>query len=444
MKRVLLMDDDIVQRTMLRHYFAGEGWETFEAADGTGGLTLARAHKPDLVICDVTIPGSSGIQVCQSIRAEHPASRTRIVILTNSNRAGERDSALTAGADAILTKPLAPADLPALLNGRTHNRTSSEPPFVKLNGEGHGSNKDTFLRFWGVRGSIPTPGPQTVQIGGNTSCVELRTDGELIVLDAGTGIRSLGLELNEEFKGGALDLTLLVTHTHWDHIQGFPFFAAAYNPKNSIRVLAYEGTKKGLEATFKSQMESPYFPITMQQMPSNIAIVELKEMEFTIGKVLVKATFTNHPGVCAAYRLFTSGGSIVYMPDNELFRRQREGDKQCVETQAYAARRDDEFREFLQDADVLIIDCQFDAIEYPRFVGWGHSCVEDSVRLAISAKVKKFFLFHHDPNHNDAKVLEMVERARELVREAGSTMEVEAAREGLALRLAARHANAGA
>ena len=106
-----------------------------------------------------------------------------------------------------------------------------------------------FVRFWGVRGSIPSPGPSTVQIGGNTSCVEVRADGELIVLDAGTGIRSLGLHLNQEFNDQPVNLTLLITHTHWDHIQGFPFFAPAYNPKNSMRVLAYEGTRKGLETT---------------------------------------------------------------------------------------------------------------------------------------------------------------------------------------------------
>src|SRR5262245_39686438 len=135
---------------------------------------------------------------------------------------------------------------------------------------------DLHLRFWGVRGSIPTPGPSTVHYGGNTSCVELRVDGQIIILDAGTGIRALGLALAEEFQDRPIDLTLLVSHTHWDHIQGFPFFPVAYDPKNTIRVLAFEGARKSLEATLSSQMESSYFPISMREMPGNITIEELK------------------------------------------------------------------------------------------------------------------------------------------------------------------------
>lgn len=441
MKCVLLMDDDLVWRTMLRQFFKAQGWRTIEATNGEEGLNLARECKPDLVICDLLMPRFNGIQVCRIIKSEKgDFPHTRIFIVTSSGYDMDRLSALEAGADLFLTKPVTPEQLLKALNGSA--RQDSVPPARDNAALPQARVQETgaLIRFWGVRGSIPAPGPATVAIGGNTSCVELRADGELIVLDAGTGIRPLGLELSKEFQGQALDFTLLITHTHWDHIQGFPFFASAYNPKNTIRVLAYEGTKKGLEHTFQSQMESPYFPITMHQMPSNISIEELKEMEFKIRKVRVKATFTNHPGVCAAYRLFTSGGSIVYMPDNELFQGQLANGSDNPERQAYAARRDEEFREFLRDADVLMIDSQFDAQEYPRYVGWGHSSVEDSVRLAISANVRKYFLFHHDPTHNDQKILSMVERARELVRQAGSNMEVEAACEGMEIHLPARKA----
>src|SRR5881396_4165249 len=125
----------------------------------------------------------------------------------------------------------------------------------------------TRLKFWGVRGSIPTPGPSTVQYGGNTSCVEIRADGEIIILDAGSGIRRLGLALAQEFKDQSLNLTLLITHTHWDHIQGFPFFVPAYDPQNKLRILGYEGAKKGLYSTLTHQMESPYFPVSLQHVP---------------------------------------------------------------------------------------------------------------------------------------------------------------------------------
>src|SRR5881628_759479 len=130
----------------------------------------------------------------------------------------------------------------------------------------------TRLRFWGVRGSIPTPGPTTVEYGGNTSCVEVRADGQIIILDAGTGLRLLGRELLSEFDNQSLELTLLLTHTHWDHIQGLPFFLPAYEPQNHLRILGYEGARHGLENVLASQMESPVFPVDLRQLPANLQI----------------------------------------------------------------------------------------------------------------------------------------------------------------------------
>ncbi len=277
------------------------------------------------------------------------------------------------------------------------------------------------ITFWGVRGSVPTPGPATVRYGGNTSCVEVRADGQIIVLDAGTGIRALGLELAREFKGEPIDMTLLITHTHWDHIQGFPFFLPAYQPKNTIRVLGYEGARKGLGSTLAGQMESPYFPIALQQMPGNVVIEELQGFSFQLGPIHATASTVNHPGIAVGYRLATSGGSVAYLPDNEPFHESGSDQKQ-VDLQ------NQKLIDFIADADVLIIDSQYEAEEYRHHVGWGHGCVDDVVRLAILARVKRLYLFHHDPDHDDARIDAMLARARKQAH--GSGTEVFAATEG--------------
>ena len=155
-----------------------------------------------------------------------------------------------------------------------------------------------------MRGSIATPGPTTVRYGGNSSCVEVRNGDDVIILDAGTGL-GVGQSLLKEFENKPLNLTLLLTHTHWDHIQGLPFFGPIYNPRCRLRILGCEGARKGLVAALTGQMESTYFPVPFDKLPSNIEIEELKDFNFAIGSVLVRAQRANHPGVCVGYRLFS-------------------------------------------------------------------------------------------------------------------------------------------
>src|SRR5215470_12086495 len=163
------------------------------------------------------------------------------------------------------------------------------------------------IKFWGVRGSIPTPGPTTLEYGGNTSCIEVRAGGQIVILDAGTGLRLLGRELLAEFGDKPLSLTLLLTHTHWDHIQGLPFFLPVYQSNNHLRILGYEGARLGLETVLSSQMESPFFPIGLKEVPANIQIEELKDWEFALGEFKAQACYACHPGFCVGYRLSVSG-----------------------------------------------------------------------------------------------------------------------------------------
>ena len=270
-----------------------------------------------------------------------------------------------------------------------------------------------------MRGSIPTPGPGTVRYGGNTTCIEIRSGSDIVILDAGTGLRCLGQALLTEFKKTPLTLTLLISHTHWDHIQGLPFFAPIYEPRCRLRILGGRGARKSLVNALTGQMESTYFPVPFAELPSNIEIEELKDLNFAVGNLLVRAQRANHPGVCAGYRLFAPDGLICFFPDTEP----RPGGE------------DREMLDFIRDADVLILDSQYDRAEYRRHTGWGHGCVDDSVALALKAGVKKLVLFHHDPGHDDKKIDTLVKHARALVKKKKGKLSVEAACEGRLIRL---------
>lgn len=430
MKAALIIDDDAVLRAYIAQVLTQEGWRIFEAEDGEAGINLARQHRPEVVLCDLLMPRCNGYQVCRSIRSENSLRHTKIIVTSGRAYATDRLNALEAGADEYLVKPVLPADLQQMLRRISGN---GSPAGAAPSTPAASAPQPVKVKFWGVRGSIPTPGPSTLFYGGNTSCVEVRADGEIIILDAGSGIRPCGLQLKKEFSTQPLNLTLLLTHTHWDHIQGFPFFLPAYSPKDRLRILGYEGARQGLGKTLSAQMESPYFPIGLEEVPANIEIEEQKEMEFTVGRIKVRAWFANHPGICVGYRLETSAGSVVFLPDNEPFQRMRAkaAGHAAPGSVEFGRQEDEKLLEFIANADVLIIDSQYDAAEYESHIGWGHACVDDVAALASQARVKQLFLFHHDPSHDDDKISRMLAHARQLVAGLKSETTVEAAREGL-------------
>ncbi|MFC1719134.1 MBL fold metallo-hydrolase [Candidatus Poribacteria bacterium] len=260
-----------------------------------------------------------------------------------------------------------------------------------------------MIKFWGTRGSIPAPGPETLRYGGNTSCVEVRCGDKLIIIDAGTGIRNLGAELLREAQVKA---SILFSHMHWDHIQGIPFFRPAYVPGNEFKLYGNKNWETKLEYALEWQMQSPNFPVTFDELNEVGARMEYIDIDaktvFQVGDidpVTVRSFELRHPDKVFGFRIEYGGRSLIYATDTENL-----------------PDPDEELVEIASGADLLIHDTQYTSEEYYGLNGdsresWGHSTPEAATAVAIAANVKRLILFHHDPYHDDAKIDEMLETA---------------------------------
>ncbi len=293
------------------------------------------------------------------------------------------------------------------------------------------------VRFWGTRGSLAKPGPTTLRYGGNTSCVELRSaDGTLIVLDCGTGAHGLGHSLMAAGEPRC-DGHLMISHTHWDHIQGFPFFAPLFAPGNTWEIYAPGALGQQLERTLAGQMEYNYFPVTLAQLGATTRYHDLGEGCFAIGGVRVATQYLNHPVLALGYRVEAGGVVIVYSLDHEPHA-PNPAARRAGEPPMH--REDRRHVDFLADADLVIHDAQYTLEEYPQKTGWGHTPAEWAVDYAVAAGAKRLALFHHDPLRSDEALDRLVEICRRRADSAGSALQVFAAAEGEELRLIERDA----
>lgn len=287
-----------------------------------------------------------------------------------------------------------------------------------------------FVRFWGTRGSIPTPGHKTRKYGGNTSCVELRIDGSLFICDGGTGLRELGVELGSE----PIAAHMFFSHTHWDHIQGFPFFTPAYAKNNTLYVYDVDRHDPRIRRLLLGQMQSDYFPVSFGDLGARIESADLQGGRKAIDGTQVSCFEQTHPGRSFAYSFEKHGLKLVYATDNELDLKLRNADD-VARDPTLLRQVDPEFVRFVAGADLLVADGQYTDAEYAGKVGWGHARAFTVVDLAVAAGVKQCAIFHHDPMHSDEAMDALIARCQARARAHGSPLVVFGAREGLALKL---------
>lgn len=285
---------------------------------------------------------------------------------------------------------------------------------------GRGSAVTT--RCWGTRGSIPSPGPSTVRYGGNTTCFEVRHEGQRLIFDAGSGIRLLGTEIVEK---GPNAIHIFLTHFHWDHIQGFPFFAPLYDAEDTIKVVGPKQRDSDVQNLFAGQMGPIYFPVPFSVVAAEMSFEHLNEGSYEVGHASLDVMRVKHPSYVLGYRVRLGGRTICFIPDNEIAGR-------GYEVGEGWERR---IRDFVANADLLVHDSMYTDQEYATRAGWGHSTFEQSVRLAEEAGVKKLLLFHHDPTRWDDELDTIVARLRDSALARGARLDIEAAAEGVDIRL---------
>lgn len=279
-----------------------------------------------------------------------------------------------------------------------------------------------LIKFWGIRGTIPTPGHLTEKYGGNTSCVEIRSpEGDIFICDAGSGIRGLGQALLREFRDKPIEAHLLISHLHWDHIQGFPLFAPAFAQANHFVVHGPEN----IETAMHGQMVKAYFPVPLGAMGAKLDFQTVQtSAPWQSGKVQLRAASLAHPGGAVGYRLECKGRSVAYVTDNELA---------DTKPDAPLSMQMAGLSHLVKGADLMIADAQYTRREYAEKKGWGHSAVEDVILFAAQAGVKMLALFHHDPSHSDEFMDELFQHQVEQLSRTGASLELFVAREGMAI-----------
>ena len=277
------------------------------------------------------------------------------------------------------------------------------------------------VEFWGVRGSVPSPGPTTIRYGGNTSCVSITADNKILILDAGTGIRNLGSAIIGQPE---LEIFVIVTHSHWDHIQGFPFFTPIYQPNRPVHMFPTLHKKNVVLASLIDQMDGAHFPVTPDQVPSSFNFITENPLEFLAEKGFhVELIPMNHPGKAFGYKISIEDKIICYFTDNEI----DPPYEKSIEIEKLTQK--------CKNADILIHDAQYTEDDMPLKHGWGHSLISQVTELGKSADVKNLVYYHHDPQRTDDMLDKELEKAAKTLKENGSTVQPYFAYEGLKLAL---------
>jgi phosphoribosyl 1,2-cyclic phosphodiesterase/CheY-like chemotaxis protein len=405
--KFFIVDDDADTLALVSRLLTDAGHEVVVRASSAGAMRDIPDARPDCVITDVMMPVMDGFELMRELRRRPELATMKIVVLSAKAYDFDRRRAKELGADGYITKPI---------NFDTFLQTLLDIVTDRV-----------VVHYWGVHGTLPTPGAEYTRYGGNTPCVSVEIGGEpLTIFDCGSGIKRLSDRMMGHAGDERLSARLFISHTHWDHINTVPFFTPLYARGNQIEIFGpYQGDLT-IERAISAQMESVYFPVTIREFGARLMFRDLREETLQFGPVRVDTMLLRHPGYCLGYKLSCRGRIVCYITDNELY---------LPTDPRHDPRYVGALADFVRGADVLITDTTYRDHEYPSKVDWGHSCVSQVADLAARAEVARLHLFHHDPDQTDADIDAKVRETQEELARLGSKVVCDAPAETSSLSL---------
>lgn len=405
-KKVLIAEPSTELTSKIRHARVAKEMQCEVAHDGAACLAKVESFQPDLLVLDLFLPHIHGMEILRKVKSD-PRTKHVGVILTSFYPLIQSYHPATAhGVDYFLAKPYALRDLFALIDRFFEGKLTPDSfkPAEEVAHEGKHCYISkpraltTYLKFWGTRGSHAVSGTEYVRFGGNTSCLEIRHDEELIIIDAGSGIRPLGNSMRGKFPK---EIHLLFSHTHMDHLSGFSFFEPIYNPQSHIHIWSPVGYEKSAKEIFTEMFAYALFPVKLDEVAATLTFRDIHEgTPFQIGSFTFTAAYAFHPGSTLCFKISYGPLTIGYATDNELFFGYH-GDPKHISKKSACYAPYAKLVQFYKDIDLLIHEAQYTPIEYQAKVGWGHSSISNASAFMKHAGVRDWIVTHHDPNHDD-------------------------------------------
>ncbi len=433
-KKILLADSCLKLLDSLKNSKEAEKFILEIATTGPDCLKKIETFQPDLLLVDLMLPEMHGIEILNIVKSKNGIKKTGVILTSDQTMIQNYNSAIKLGADYFIEKPFTQASFFHLAH-LFFEETLSTIPFsqkqAKVNYKPTSFSplkNISYLKMWGTRGSNPVAGAEHVRFGGSTPSLEIRNGQDLVIIDAGSGIRGLGHILHDHKEK---KINILFSHTHWDHLLGFPFFYPIYQPNQEVHIWAPIGFEKSTKELFSDMLAYSYFPVALSDIQSALFFHDLRDKQTVeFGSIQISTHYSFHPGPTLCFKIGINGKKIGYVTDNEFLMGCHLSSDQIEKNQSLLEPYQS-LISFLSDCDILIHEAQYSDEEYTHRVGWGHSSITNASILLKKSGVKNWIVTHHDPRHTDDHLLQKYQHHLSIMKDLQYECQIQLAYDGM-------------